>query len=105
MGRVDVRLVEEPDVDLGPENTPHGFVNGRFRHAARAHFFGDVLDVKLAHHVHVDAGKKRLASGFRAVRGYAVSDQLLNARPIGRHEALESPLLPKHIGQEPWIGG
>ena len=104
MGRIDVRAVEQADAELGAQHPPDRLVDHAFRHPAGAHLVGQVLDVELAHHVHVDAGEDRLARGLGAVRRDAVVDEFADADPVGGDEAVEAPLLAQHVGQKPGIG-
>ncbi len=71
---------------------------------SRGHQAGQPRAIKVAHHVHVDAGFERLARGNRAGIGHAVGDQFLYRAEIADNQTVEVPLVAQDFREGERIG-
>ncbi len=103
--RIDVRIVEKPEPELQPQDVADGVVQLLFAYLSVADQVGDVVEIGVRHHVHVDTGRERQSGRIGLVGCEAVRDQLAGGVPVGDDHAVESPLVAQHLLQQPAVGG
>jgi len=106
VGDVDVRALEEAELDLGFEDGFYGGVDLGEGDLALLKGLGKGGVVGLADgHLHVEAGVEGAECGVCGVFGEAVVLEALDGVGVGDGEALELPIFAEDIGEEPVVAG
>jgi hypothetical protein len=99
---IGIGVLEQPRLELEPEDAPHRLVYQRHRHATVAHQLGQVDERFGVGGFDVDAGLDRpLRSVGDIVVQVVASDQLADAVIVAHHRALISPLTAQDVVQKP----
>ncbi len=99
-----VRVVEQADGLLQPQDAAHALIQHRHRHLAALDQARQVLGVEAALHAQVQAGGERLGRGIAVIGGIAVRDQFHVGGVVGDHHARELPFAAQDVGQQFGIG-
>ena len=92
-----IRVVEQPEAELQPQDVAHRLVHDRLAHPAFLHQFFQMAGVGITRHVHVHGGVGGLAGCILQVGAEAVGHHLLDGSPVGHQQAIVVPLIPQHI--------
>ena len=95
-----IRIVEEAQPFLDPEDMPNSAVEQRSKAGIAANLVGQRFDERAAHHVHVDAGAQRQGRRLGARFGYAVIHQFGDSVPVAHDKAVEAPGVSQHVAHE-----
>ena len=97
-------VVEEAHPDLRLEHPPHAGVDVASAHRSGRQRLGQVGVGGVGdRHLHVHPGVDRACGGIAQIRGEAVGDETPDHVGVAHHEALESPGLAQHLGEQPSV--
>ena len=101
---IDIGLVEQPQAELGCQNSRNRAVDLPLRHGTLLHLVEEGAVDRAVAEIVVHSGLQRLAGRAREIGRDVVSlHQHLEPAAIGGHVALEAPLLAEHPVEQPRI--
>ncbi len=103
---VDVRVLEQAEPKLGRQDPADAGVDGLLGHRPALDRLGQVSVRRVRHrHLQVEPDPHSPRRGVGEVGGEAVGDQAAHGVGVADHEAVETPLLPEHLGEQPAVAG
>ena len=108
--RIHIRVLEQPHPELPQQHGRDQFVEFGLLQHAFAHQFGEVQVTVRLREFDVDAGLDGERARFLLVGSdkmpvrVGTVTQFPDGVVVGDHEALETPLLPQHVPQQPLAG-
>src|SRR5688572_30144708 len=94
---IDIRLLKESHTDFERKNGPHRGIKISLLQRAIFHQLGQILEIGVAGHIHIEACCQGTSSSFTAITGKTLRDETRNSKGIADDKALESPLAAQDI--------
>ena len=96
------RALEQSQPELHAQHVAHRRIERGLVDALLGQQLGQVIAVRRARHLHVDAGTQRFERGVLLAGGKAMHDHVDDRFPVADDEARESPFVTQHgLHQEP----
>ena len=86
-------MLEETHRELYAQDAANGVIDGGLRHLTGLHDLHHVAMIKIADHIHIDAGQKGFTRGGRSVDGDSVGHDFRDGIPIAHHETSKAPFV------------
>jgi hypothetical protein len=103
-GGIRIRVLEQPELELDAKDPAHRAIDQAFVELAGPDERGQVRDVGVAVHLHVDPGGHRFPRRLAVADRQAVDAQLSHGVPVAHHEAAEVPLVLEDPSDQALVG-
>ncbi len=99
-----MRIMEQAEVVLGTEHTPHGLVDQLDRHLTALDQPRQFLQIKRVMHAQIDTRLDRQARSLAPVAGHAVAQQFVDGAVVADVQPTEAPVVAQQVAQQPAVG-